>query len=84
MEDKIKELEKRLEKLERIEKRRKSILVLKITGITLLVIAIVVFGYIVYIKVEETIRPYKEVIDKANNVNNQVDNQINKIKDYLK
>lgn len=84
MEDKIKELEKRLEKLERIEKRRKSILVLKIAGIALLVIAIVVFGYIVYRKVEETIRPYKEVIDKANNVNIQVDNQINKIKDYLK
>ena len=83
MEDKVLELEKRLEKLERIEKRRKSVLILKIAGITLLVIAIVVFGYIVYRKVEETIRPYKEFIDKANETNNKIDNSIDKIKGYF-
>ena len=84
MEDRINELEKRIEKLERIEKRRKSILVFKIAGITLLVIAIVVFGFIIYNKVQETIRPYKEFIDKTNEVNNQVDSQIDKIREYFK
>jgi cell division protein FtsB len=83
MEDKIKELEKRLEKLERIEKRRKSLLALKIVGISLLVIGVVVFGYLVYRKVEETIRPYKEIIDKANATNDKIDTQIEKIKEYF-
>ena len=83
MEDKILELEKRLEKLEKIEKRRKSIMWLKIAGITLLVVAILVFGYIVYRKVEETIRPYKEIIEKTNKVNNQVETQIDKIKNFF-
>ena len=53
MEDKVLELEKRLEKLERIERRRKSLLALKIVGISLLVIGVVVFGYLVYRKVEK-------------------------------
>lgn len=83
MEDKILELEKRLEKLEKIEKRRKSIMWLKIAGITLLVVAILVFGYIVYRKVEETIKPYKEIIEKTNKVNNQVETQIDKIKNFF-
>ena len=84
MEDKVLELEKRLEKLEKIEKRRKSILWIKIAGITLLVIAVLTFGYIVYRKVEETIRPYKEFIDKTNDVNDKVESQIDKIKDLFK
>ena len=84
MEEKVFELEKRLEKLEKIEKRRKSILWIKIAGITLLVIAILIFGYIVYRKVEETIRPYKEIIDKTNGTGDKIDSQINKIKEYLK
>lgn len=83
MEDKVLELEKRLEKLERVEKRRKSILWIKIVGITLLVIAILSFGYIVYRKVEETIRPYKEIIEKTNEVDNQIDTQIDKIKKFF-
>lgn len=84
MEDKVLELEKRIAKLEGIEKRRKSILWIKVVGITLLVIAILTFGYIVYRKVEETIRPYKEIIDKTNEVNNQIDSQVDKIKDFFK
>lgn len=84
MEDKVLELEKRLEKLERIEKRRKALLWIKVAGITILIIAIVIFGYIVYKKVEETIRPYKEFIDKTNDVNNKVEGQIDKIKDLFK
>ncbi len=83
MEEKVFELEKRLEKLERIEKRRKSLLALKIVGISLLVIGVVVFGYLVYRKVEETIRPYKEIIDKANATNDKIDTQIEKIKEYF-
>jgi type IV secretory pathway TrbF-like protein len=83
MEDKVLELEKRLEKLEKIEKRRKSIMWLKIAGITLLVIAVLVFGFIVYQKVQETIRPYKEFIDKTNEVDNQIDTQIDKIKNFF-
>lgn len=84
MEERVLELEKRIAKLEKIEKRRKSILWLKVAGITLLVIAILVFGFIVYKKVEATIRPYKEIIDKANGVNNQIDSQVDKIKNIFK
>lgn len=84
MEERVLELEKRIAKLEKIEKRRKSILWLKVAGITLLVIAILVFGFIVYKKVETTIRPYKEIIDKANGVNNQIDSQVDKIKNIFK
>ena len=84
MEEKVVELEKRIAKLEKIEKRRKSILWIKIAGVVLLIVAIVVASYIVYRKVEETIRPYKEFMDKTNEVNNQVDSQIDKIREYFK
>lgn len=84
MEEKVLELEKRIAKLEKIEKRRKSILWIKIAGIVLLIVSIVVAGYIVYRKVEETIRPYKEFMDKTNEVNNKIESQLDKIKDILK
>lgn len=74
MEDKIKELEKRLEKLERIEKRRKSLVIAKVVGIILLIIAIIVGGYILYLKVEETIKPFKDLIKATDKVNNGIDN----------
>ena len=74
MEDKIKELEKRLEKLERIEKRRKSLIIVKIVGIILLIVAIIVGGYILYLKVEETIKPFKDLIKATDKVNNGIDN----------
>ena len=83
MEEKVLELEKRLEKLEKAEKRRKSLLWIKIAGISLLVIAVVVFGYIVYRKVETTIKPYKEFIDKTNEMNEKIDKQMDKIKDFF-
>ena len=38
MENKILELEKRIEKLERIEKRRKALVIAKIAGIVLLIV----------------------------------------------
>ena len=77
MEEKIKELEKRLTKLERIEKRRKGLLIAKIVGIILLVVAIIIGGYIIYLKVEETLRPYKEFIEKKDEVSNSVKDSIN-------
>lgn len=80
MEEKIIELEKRLEKLERIEKRRKGFLIAKIVGIILLIVAIIVGGYILYLKVEETLKPYKNLINASEKVNTGIDN----IKDLFK
>jgi predicted PurR-regulated permease PerM len=77
---KIIELEKRLEKLERIEKRRKGFLIAKIVGIILLIVAIIVGGYILYLKVEETLEPYKNLINASDKVNTGIDN----IKDLFK
>ena len=74
MEDKIKELEKRLEKLERIERRRKSWVIAKIVGIILLIIAIIVGGYILYLKVEETLKPYRDLLEATDKVNDGIDN----------
>ena len=74
MEDKIKELEKRLEKLEKIERRRKSLVIAKVVGIILLIIAIIVGGYILYLKVEETLKPYKDLLKATDKVNNGIDN----------
>ena len=83
MDQKILELEKRLEKLEKIEKRRKSILVIKISAIALLVIAILVGGYILYLKVEETLKPYKELIEKKDTVKDTVNDGIDNVKDTV-
>ena len=60
MEEKINELETRLEKLEKVEKRRKikSIIVLSIYGV--IILTVVVSCFYVYSK----IKPYKEKIDK--------------------
>jgi predicted PurR-regulated permease PerM len=80
MEERIIELEKRLEKLERIEKRRKGFLIAKIVGIILLIVAIIVAGYILYLKVEETLEPYKNLINASDKVNTGIDN----IKDLFK
>ena len=83
MEERIIELEKRLEKLERIEKRRKSLLIAKISAIVLLIIAILIGGYIAYKKVTETIKPYKEFIEKQKDFSNGVNKGINTIKDLF-
>ena len=73
MEERINELEKRLEKLEKIEKRRKAFLIAKIVGIVLLVVAILVAGYILYVKVESMLEPYKELIKTTDKVNSGID-----------
>jgi flagellar basal body-associated protein FliL len=74
MEERINELEKRLAKLERIEKRRKSLIIAKIVGIVLLIVAIIVGGYILYLKVEETIKPYRDLLEATDKVNDGIDN----------
>lgn len=83
MEDKIIELEKRLEKLERIERRRKSLVIAKVVGIILLIVAILVAGYILYLKVEETIKPYKELLEKTDTIKDNVNNGVDNIKGLL-
>lgn len=83
MEEKIKELEKRLEKLERIERRRKSIVIAKVVGIILLIIAIITGGYILYLKVEETLEPFKELIETKDNVTDSVNSGIDTAKDAV-
>lgn len=83
MEERINELEKRLEKLERIEKRRKGLLIAKITAIVLLIIAILVGSYIAYKKINEAIKPYKEYIEKKNDFNKGVNKGIDSIKELF-
>ncbi len=79
MEERIIELEKRLEKLERIEKRRKGFLIAKIVGIVLLIVAILVAGYILYVKVESMLEPYREFIKTTDKVNSGINN----VKDFF-
>lgn len=68
LEDKVKDLENRLEKLEKIEKRRKikNIIVLSFYG--LIVIGIIVLLTIFYYK----IKPYKEQLDNLKNFGNNL------------
>ena len=80
MEDRILELEERIERLERKERRRKTFTIIKIILILLIVSGLIYGGYRLYIKVEETIKPYKEIIDKKN----EVDKSIKSIKDLFK
>lgn len=63
MEDRILELEKRLEKLENKEKRRTAISAIKTIIMILIIIGLIYGGYKLYTKVEDLIKPYKEVID---------------------
>ena len=83
MEEKIIELEKRLAKLERIEKRRKSLLIVKIAAIVLLVVAIIIAGYIAYRKIEEVLKPYKDLVETKDTVKDSVNNCIDSIKDLF-
>lgn len=80
MEDRILELEERIERLERKEKRRKTFAFIKLILIILIIAGLVYGGYKLYTTVEETIKPYKEIIDKKN----EVDKSIKSIKDLFK
>ena len=63
MEEKIKELESRLEKLEKVEKRRKikNIIILSFYG--LLLVFLIAGGIWLYVK----FKPYKEKLDNLKN-----------------
>ena len=80
MEDRILELEKRIEKLERKEKRRTIFMVVKVILSILLIVALSYGAYIVYNKVIETIEPYKEILDTYN----ETDQSIKNIKDLFR
>ena len=80
MEERFEELEERIERLERKEKRRKTFAAIKFIIVLLLVGALVYGGYKLYTTVEETIKPYKKIVDKYN----KADEKINSIKDLFK
>ena len=79
MEDKILELEKRVSILERIEKRRKIIELIKVGLIIILISLIFVIGYHFYKKINDTIKPIKDIIETKN----KADNKIDSIKKYF-
>lgn len=80
MEEKVFELEKRLEKLERKEKIRKTIAFIKIGAVILLLSIVFITGYRFYKKVNDTIKPIKDIIETKENAENKID----KIKNIFK
>lgn len=80
MEDRIKELEERIEKLERKERNRKILSIVKL-GLYLILIGALSFGaYKLYEKVIEIYEPYKEIVEKYN----ETDKTIKSITDLFK
>ena len=80
MEERLNELEERLEKLERKERNRTILSVVKL-GLYLILIGALSFGaYKVYEKVMEVYEPYKEIVDKYN----ETDKTIKSITDIFK
>ncbi len=72
MENRLEELEERIERLERKEKRRRVLGFIKFIIVLLLIGAISYGGYRLYIKVDETIKPYKKIVDKYNKAEDKV------------
>jgi cell division septal protein FtsQ len=64
VEEKIKSLEKRIEKLEKVEKRRKikNIIVLSFYGA--IIVGLIALVWIAYVK----IKPYKDQLDNIRNI----------------
>ena len=80
MEDKVFELEKRIEKLERKEKIRKSIALIKVGLVVLFVSILFITGYRFYKKVENTIKPIKDIVETKGKAEDKID----KIKNIFK
>lgn len=80
MEERLNELEKRISKLEKIEKRRKTFALVKFIIVIALIGVVAYGGYVLYQKVEETIKPYKKIVEQYN----KADEKINSIKDLFK
>lgn len=75
MEDKIKELEERIEKLERKEKNRKILSAIKVLLFIIIIGILIYFGIRLYNRVLELIEPYKNITDTYN---------LNSIKDLFR
>lgn len=80
MEERLNELEERIERLERKERRRTILSVIKLIVYILISIGIIYFGYKLYTNIQETIKPYKEIIDKTDGI----DENIKSITDLFK
>ncbi len=80
MEERLNELEERIEFLEKKEKRRTIFSIIKLIIYILISIGLIYFGYRIYTNIKETIKPYKEIIDKTNSV----DKSIKSIEDLFK
>lgn len=80
MEEKVFELEKRLEKLERKERIRKSIAIIKVLLVVIFVSALFITGYKFYKKIENTIKPIKEIVETKGKAEDKLD----KIKNIFK
>lgn len=84
LEDKVKDLEKRVQELENIEQKRKTkaivTAVIKISVYVLLLIA--AFFAFKYVK-ETVIDPYRETIEEIEDVKDTSSDLINKYKSYI-
>lgn len=75
LKNKIKELEARLSRLEKIEDRRQSLKIIKILIKTIIIIAILIGIWIGYNYVNQTfIKPYKETVDEIKGTYDSVKN----------
>lgn len=80
IEERISEIEKRLDKLEKIEKRRKILGIIKVIIYILLIAAFIYTAYRLYNYVVDIIEPYKKIVDTYNGA----DSSINNILDLFK
>lgn len=75
LKNKIKELEARLSRLEKIEDRRQSLKIIKILIKTIIIITILIGIWIGYNYVNQTfIKPYKETVDEIKGTYDSVKN----------
>ena len=94
LQNKVKELENRLERLEKIENRRKTLTLIKILIKVIIIIALLIGLWIGYNYVNNTyIKPYKETMDeiketydniKSPNLSFDIDSILGKTKDKNK
>ncbi|MBQ9019671.1 MAG: hypothetical protein IJ097_05115 [Bacilli bacterium] len=72
IEQRLSEIENRLDKLEKIEKRRKIIGIIKLI-IWILIIAVLIYGgYRLYNYVIDIIEPYKKIVETYNGADSTV------------
>ena len=74
--DRINDIEKRLIKLEKIEQRRKIFAIIKLFFYLAIIIGIIVFIFIMYNKIIDTIAPYQEIVNNYNDTKDIFNNFI--------